>query len=359
MTRAAVLLSYRLGDTDGVSMETDKWERALHTLGFTTRRVAGELTGDTRSDDVVLPWLTSGSSDRPAPSELATALAGVDLVLVENLCSLPLNPDAARAAASVLTALPDLRVVFHHHDLPWQRPQYASIADLPPPRPHSLHVTINDRSRHELADRGFIAHTIRNVFDVDAPPGDREATRARLGFGHHDVVVLQPTRAIPRKNVGAGIDFAAALGRHVPGRRVRYWLTGPPEDGYGPELDRLLAHASVPVTVGRVTEAADAYAAADIVVFPSSWEGFGNPVVESVIARRPIAVASYPVLDELVELGLDLYSVDAPGAVASYLAAPDPASFDANLAVVRRHFSAADLPVRLEAAFAAVGWSRS
>ncbi|MGH8986380.1 MAG: glycosyltransferase, partial [Acidimicrobiia bacterium] len=297
MTRSAVLLSYRLGDTDGVSVETEKWERALHELGFTTRRVTGELA-DARAGDVVLPWLAWGSSEPPAASELATALAGADLVVVENLCSLPLNPAAARTTASVLTARADLRVVFHHHDLPWQRPRYASVTDLPPPRPHSLHVTINDRSRRELADRGIVAHTIRNVFDVDEHPGDRDATRAILGFERRDLVVLQPTRAIPRKNVGAGIAFATALGRHVPGRRVRYWLTGPAEDGYGPELERLLARATVPVTVGRATEAADAYAAADAVVFPSSWEGFGNPVIESVIARRPLAAARYPVLEE-------------------------------------------------------------
>ena len=359
MTATAVLLSYRLGDTDGVSVETAKWERALQTLGFATRRVAGELAGDGRIDDVVVPWLAWESTDPPSAPALSDALAGADLVVVENLCSLPLNERAARTAASVLTTLSDLRVVFHHHDLPWQRRRFASITDLPPTRPGSLHVTINDRSRRELADRGVVAHTIRNVFDVDAPPGDRDSTRVLLGFEPHDVVVLQPTRAIPRKNIGAGIEFATALARHVRQRRVRYWLTGPAEDGYGPELDRLLAGAGVPVTLGRATKVTDAYAAADVVAYPSTWEGFGNPVVESVIARRPIAVGRYPVLDELVGLGLDLFSVDAPGAVAAWLAAPDPASFDANLAVVRRHFSAADLPARLEAAFAAVGWSWS
>jgi len=357
VTPSAVLISYRLGDTDGVSIETEKWERALRTLGFATRRVAGELADDRRNDDVVLPWLAWESTHPPTPADLSAALAGADLVVVENVCSLPLNEWAARTVASVLAALSDLRVVFHHHDLPWQRSRFASIADLPPAWPGSLHVTINDRSRRELAERGIAAHTIRNVFDVDAPPGDRAATRARLGFEADDVVVLQPTRAIPRKNVGAGIEFTASLARHVRGGPVRYWLTGPAEEGYAPELDRLLARATVPVTVGRVAEVADAYAAADVVVFPSSWEGFGNPVIESVIARRPIAVARYPVLDELVGLGLDLFSIDAPAAVAAWLAAPDPASFDGNLAVVRRHFSAAELPARLEAAFTAVGWS--
>lgn len=358
MTRTAVLLSYRLGDTDGVSVEAAKWEEALRTLGFATRRVGGDLADGPRSDDAVMPWLAWKSTDPPEPAALTAALAPADLVVVENLCSLPLNPAAARVAAAVLEDLPPLRVVFHHHDLPWQRAQFAAIVDLPPRRPNSLHVTINDRSRRELADRGISAHTIRNVFDVDAPAGDRDATRALLGFGADDVVVLQPTRAIPRKNVGAGIGFAAALHRHLPGRPVRYWLTGPAEEGFGPELDRLLAAATVPVLVGRTTEVADAYAAADVVAFPSTWEGFGNPVVESVIARRPIATSSYPVLDELVALGLELFSVDAPEVLASWLDEPDEARLDANLDVARRYFAATDLPARLESAFVEVGWSR-
>jgi glycosyltransferase involved in cell wall biosynthesis len=153
------------------------------------------------------------------------------------------------------------------------------------------------------------------------------------------------------------VRFAGALARALPARTVRYWLTGPAEDGYGPTLDRVLAAATVPVTVGRAGRAPDAYAAADVIVFPSTWEGFGNPVVESVIARRPIAVGRYPVLDELIGLGFELLSADEPGEVAAWLAAPESSRLDANLAVARRHFSLADLPGRLEAAFAAVGWS--
>ncbi len=41
----ATFLSYRLGGTDGVSIEAAKWMEALETSGFATRRVAGRLTG--------------------------------------------------------------------------------------------------------------------------------------------------------------------------------------------------------------------------------------------------------------------------------------------------------------------------
>jgi glycosyltransferase involved in cell wall biosynthesis len=356
VTRRAVLLSYRLGGTDGVSVEAAKWQWALGALGFAVRRVAGAI-GDPASDDVVLPWLERDASAPPVPAELETALRGADLVVVENLCSLPLNVQAARAAAAVLNGLPDARVVFHHHDLPWQREQFAGVTDLPPRRPNSLHVTINERSCRELADRGIEAQVVRNAFDLDAPPGARDETRRRFGFGLDDVILLQPTRAIPRKDVPAGLAFAAALAQDLPDSEIRYWLTGPAENGYGPTLDRVIAGAPVPVTIGGAENAAHAYAAADAIVFPSTWEGFGNPVIESVIARRPIAVAHYPVLDELGNLGLELFSVEDPPALAKWLTTPDTAVLEANLAVVRRHFSLADLPGRLEAAFATVGWS--
>ncbi len=133
MPPTAVQLSYRLGGADGVAVETRKWEWALHELGFSVRRVAGEFDDETRADDVTLPFLAIDPPDDtlPAPDDLAATLAGVDLVIVENLCSLPINPDAASLAASVLDAH-DGRVVFHHHDLPWQRAGLPTPPNVPP-----------------------------------------------------------------------------------------------------------------------------------------------------------------------------------------------------------------------------------
>ena len=98
------------------------------------------------------------------------------------------------------------------------------------------------------------------------------------------------------------------------------------------------------------------YAASDAVVFPSSWEGFGNPVVESVVAGRPIAVDRYPALDELLGLGFRFFSVDEPAALVSYLRAPEPDQLEANRSVARRYFDLRDLPGRIADAFGTVGW---
>ena len=358
MPPVAVQLSYRLGGADGVAVEARKWEWALRQSGFDVRRVAGELDDELRPDDVRLPFLASDPVDGSTsdPGALAAAVAGADLVIVENLCSLPINPDAASLAAEVLSCH-DGRVVFHHHDLPWQRAGLHTPADIPPQRANSLHVTINDHSRVQLENRGFAAVTLRNAFDLDPQRGDRDATRTAFGFSHDDLVLLQPTRAIPRKNIPAAIAFAADLARREPTRSLRLWITGPAEDGYDDVFTRLVADSEVPVTVGRAPSAPDAYAAADVILFPSTWEGFGNPVIESIAHRRPIVVGSYPVLDELRAFGVRLLSIDDPATVEAWLRAPDPAILETNVALVRPHCSLTDLPERIGGVLDAAGWT--
>jgi glycosyltransferase involved in cell wall biosynthesis len=246
--------------------------------------------------------------------------------------------------------------VFHHHDLPWQRAGLFTPPNVPPHRPNSLHVTINDHSRVQLENRRFDAVTLRNAFELDPERGDRDGTRAEFGFAPPDTVLLQPTRAIPRKNIPAAIEFAAELARREPDRELRLWITGPAEDGYDDVFARLVAESKVPVTVGRAASAPDAYAAADLILFPSTWEGFGNPVIESIAHRRPIAVGHYPVLDELRAFGVVLLSIDDIDGVKTWLRAPDAAVLEANVERVRPHCSLADLPRRINRVFRSAGW---
>jgi glycosyltransferase involved in cell wall biosynthesis len=184
-----------------------------------------------------------------------------------------------------------------------------------------------------------------NTFDPAPDPGDRAATRARLGLGGEELLVLQPTRAIARKRVPAGIAFAEALG-------ATFWLTGRVEDGYDEQLAVELAAAAVPIVRGTGAtrpgrEIDDAYAAADVVVLPSAWEGFGNPALEAATHRRPLAIADYPVARELRRFGFRWFGLDEHRVVTRWLAAPDPGLLDVNAALARRHFSSADLPGRL------------
>lgn len=315
-------------------MEAAKWAWALGRLGFEVRTVAG--AGDA---DVVVPSLGIEAAGPVAAADVEEALADADLVVVENLCSLPLHPEASAVVASVLR---ERRAVLRHHDLPWQR---ARFADHPPPPddPAWIHVTINDLSRAQLAERGIRAVTVRNAFDPDPPPGDRTATRTGLGVGPDELLVVQPTRALPRKGIPLAVALAERLG-------AVYWLVGPTEEGYDAELADVLWRAQVRVVRGLPGgRIADAYAAADVVAFPSEWEGFGNPVVESALYRRPLALRRYPVAVELEQFGFRWFEVDDVS-----VAQADPEVLEHNRAVARRHFSLHDLPARIEAILG--GW---
>ena len=325
-----------------MAIEAAKWQRALALLGFATYTVAGDGPVDHR-----LPGLAIGSEHPPTRSELTTALERADLVVVENLCSLPLNPRASAVVAATLAGRP---AILHHHDLPWQRPAYVHH---PPPAsdPRWRHVTINELSRRQLGNRGMTATTVYNAFAVEPPdggvdgPAERDVARRRLGLDPRQRLVLQPTRAIPRKNVAGGLDVAARLG-------ATFWLLGPPEDGFGATLADLVASARCPVVLGSPGGGAPpavehAYQACDVVVLPSTWEGFGNPTIESVVHRRPLAIGPYPVARELAAFGFDWFGLDETDRLGRWLDHPQTSLLDRNLEVASAHFSLSDLPDRI------------
>jgi glycosyltransferase involved in cell wall biosynthesis len=359
MPATVATISYRLGGGDGVAIEARKWANALRELGFATRRIAGTIEDDGQPGDIVIPGIAIDADETVDPTAVEAAFDGADLVIVDNICSLPINVSAARAVAEA-AARTAARVCFRHHDLPWQRRNLRHLEnEFPPRHPGALHATINLRSRRELDARGYAnTTTVHNYFDLDPAPGDREGTRARFGFTADELVLFQPARAIARKNVPGGLRFAHRLGGLLPDKPLRYWLSGPAEDGYGSTLERIVERSPFPIVTGRVAPA-DGYSACDLVVFPSTWEGFGNPVIEAIGWRRPCAAAPYPVLAELLATGVRALSTERPEQVAQFLSEPREAQeqyFETNVRRARLSFDVADLPKALDEAFASVGW---
>ena len=114
--------------------------------------------------------------------------------------------------------------------------------------------------------------------------------------------------------------------------------------------------ARCPVIHRPVARTPDIYAAADLVVFPSLWEGFGNPPVEAAIWRRPCVVGSYPVAEELAEFGFQWFSPQRLGEVREFLDCPDAELLDQNQAIAQQHFSLERVRSDLVALLDGAGW---
>jgi glycosyltransferase involved in cell wall biosynthesis len=305
------------------------WARAFADLGYEVRTVAGEGEADT-----ILPWLARYSIEPPDRGGLLRCIDDCDLVVVENLLTIPLNVPASLTVADVLRGR---HVLVHHHDPPWQRERHASCEVLPLDDPRWRHVTLTRFTERQFAERGISARTIYNGFDIPdrrAAVGERTEFRRQLSVEPTEVLLLHPVRAIERKNIPAAIAMAEDID-------ATYWLTGDAEDGYGPTVDRLISDARVRVLRRPLQrdEVAGAYAAADAVLFPSTWEGFGNPPIEAAMSAKPVVVGGYPAADELRGLGFRWIEPGDTDSLARAVATPDPTMLSANFALANRYFS--------------------
>ncbi len=327
------VVSYRLHLVDGVSIEARKWEDALTRLGWEIRTVAGEGPVDALVQGLGL------YDDGPVDlAQLSDSLAECDVILAENILSLPLNPRATEAVASVARSRP---TIVRHHDVPWQRHHLDSEYPLPDD-PHWIHVTINQLTSDQLALRGIRSTRLYNRFDVEAPEGRRSWTRRLLDLPESRPVVLAPTRVIPRKNIALAAQLARASGALL-------WILGPAEDGFDEELQHLLDDLGPDQRHGAPPEVSihDAYAACDAVAVTSTWEGFGNPVMEAFVHRRPLVLNEYPVARELLEFGFEVFSPHDPGALVAEFRQPDVERRERNYERVKRYFNLVDLPHEL------------
>ncbi|MEX0768618.1 MAG: hypothetical protein WD029_09120, partial [Microthrixaceae bacterium] len=213
MAKRAAFLSFRFGLTDGVSVVARTWMDAFTEFGFEVLTVTGEAESDRTVPGLGLGHATSGSTDLEAGLEaaLGAALADADLVVVENLLTIPMNLAASSAAAKVLAARPAL---LHHHDPPWHRERFAHITELPATDPAWRHVAINRILRDELAERNISASIIYNGFPTPVRRSFEQAQQLRkevrrsVGIGADELVIAHPVRAIERKNIPAAIALA-------------------------------------------------------------------------------------------------------------------------------------------------------
>jgi glycosyltransferase involved in cell wall biosynthesis len=339
----------RFAGLDGVSLEAAKVAAALRAGGHESVWFAGELGPEfspglevpaahfaTKSnrelEDACFGRARSGPGVREAVDTRAAVLEtaldrfiddfGVEVLLVHNALSIPMQLPLGLALTRVIERS-GIRAICHHHDFGWERPRFAHCAvpdilesSFPPTLSNLSHVVINRDAREQLQlRRGVDAVVLPNVMDFAHPPvpGNGSAYRAAAGIGEEDVVLLQPTRIIPRKGIELTIRLAAALGN--PNVRVVVSHADDRDETYWSELVQLSTRLDVDLRLasgGRdAAGLADAYDAADLVCFPSRIEGFGNALLEAFYYRKPVFVNRYPVyVRDIVPTGVRCIEAD-------------------------------------------------
>ena len=302
-------VSHRFGGFDGVAVEASKWDRAYARLGWSVTHAAGRFDNPVNPDtDTVVAglWADIRGGVPPKPDyALIDELVGThDLLVLENVGCYPSAALAAHAFEEAALRQ-GISTIVRHHDPAWQVTSWpAATSDcFPLHNPAMLHLTIN-RMTEDQFRRRYPDLDTREAIDTDHPMvdfaattrGDRDGTRSRLGVHRDDILLAHPARNAARKNIPAALDLAANLATRTT-RRVHYWLTSA-QGPIGPTPPEVRVHR------GNVANVADLYAAADFIVFPSLWEGWGLPVMESATARKLIATPPFPALAEIHALGI-------------------------------------------------------
>jgi mannosylglucosylglycerate synthase len=264
-----------------------------------------------------------------ASAALQTTLADVDVCIAHNIPTLHKNLPLTTALAQHAdkTGLP---LIAYCHDLAWTNPQYQAELHEGEPWdklrqawPNAAYVTVSDMRQTELASLLGIPTEQVTVITGGIDPAQflrwTETTRRlvhKLNLMDADGILLLPARITRRKNIELALQIIATL-RQQSGSDFRLIVTGPP----GPHnptnksyLDKLLeqraqlrledaAHflyqegidAATPLLVDDDT-IADFYQLSDALLFPSTQEGFGIPILEAGLSGIPVFCSDLPPL---------------------------------------------------------------
>jgi len=355
-------ISTRIAGTDGVSLELEKWANIFEKFGLTCFYFAGELDRPQERSylveeahfthpeikDVYNKSFDGMKRDRAVSKkiyQLAIKLKDhlydfvkkfdIDLIIPQNALTIPLNIPLGIALTEFI-AETNIRTLAHHHDFHWERDRFIvnAVSDylrmaFPPVLPSIEHVVINSAADAQLSLRtGVSAHIIPNVMDFDNPPPPPDEytfdVRKALGIEDDELFVLQPTRVVQRKGIEHAIELIHRLGRKA--KLVISHASG--DEGYDYEqrlmeysklmqVDTIFVSDIIDEERGTTSDGRkiytleDIYPYADLVTYPSTFEGFGNAFLETLYFKKPIVVNTYSIyIKDIQPKGFKVIEID-------------------------------------------------
>jgi len=356
-------VSTRFSGIDGVSLEAAKWSEVIEALGHKCHWFAGEsdrspglsfvepkahfktklndrinrcIHVDRENDFDVHAAIQDQKADLESSLFSFLVTFKIDLLIVENALSIPIQVPLGLAIKDVLAAS-SIPTIAHHHDFYWERPRFhlngfrALIESTFPPRlPNIQHVVINSIAHRKLFDRtGIVSQIIPNVMDFSNPPLIEQERVSRLrsaiGIKPDDIMIVQPTRMIPRK----GIERTLEIIRRLNDPRCKLIISHKVDDegwDYYRQITTKCENLGIDIRFiyGIVADPIlnnfdpksqyslwEVYKAADLIAYPSLNEGFGNAFLEAIFLRKPIVMNRYETfVADIESKGFDVIKFD-------------------------------------------------
>lgn len=356
-------VSTRFAGTDGVSLETAKWVDVINSNDCQCFFLAGqldtppershlapkaffqhpeildvqsELFANKRRTPVIGQRITALKEELKAELKAFADRFHFEILVVQNALAIPVNIPLGLALSEFIIES-GIPTIGHHHDFYWERQRFSSAAAVdylrqafPPIHPGIQHVVINTTAGNELARRTGANWTlVPNVLDFkQQPAGVDDYTRdfrKEIGLDDDCLLVLQPTRVVSRKGIETAIEIVKRID-HPKSSLVITHEAGDEGEAYqkrvleyadflGVDLriisDRIGDKRKIGKDGRKVYTLWDAYPHADLVTYPSTYEGYGNAFVEAVYFRKPVVVNRYSVFEADIEpKGFDVITFD-------------------------------------------------
>lgn len=371
MIKKVIICHYRVGRTDGVSLEITKRASVLEEMGYKVYLLAG--SGSDGADFIIpeldfdrpevrkiaensFKTLKSYSSEQSLIEDIDNLAAIIetqlktiikklnpDFLLIHNILSHGRHIASALAFYNVLKEF-DIPSLATHHDFFWERedfkkPSCPAIEKflkkyVPPIIPGLEHAVISTRAAASLFKRSSIkAAVIPDTLDFTMAPWEKDEFNKdflkTFDLSENDILVLQATRIVRRKGIELILPILEKLNDkkylgQLPGKQLYngkkvtktskfvYIIAGYAEQEAEEYLETIISYLkerNIPfrniqskISAEREMDnfekkfsIFDTYAYADIVSYPSLFEGWGNQFIEAVFAKKPIMIYEYPV----------------------------------------------------------------
>ena len=344
----------RIGGIDGVALETEKWIEVFNRLGHKTYIIAGQFQERKLNsvNETLVPemsffspesyWEQKKAFHHPEANlnDLAEHIEyyantihnsivdwvheyKLDVLISENASALPAHISMGLGVKRAAEKL-GIPIITHDHDFAWERgeryksphPEITKFVDeiFPLRLPNSFHAVINLHGQTTIKERfGRDSIVVPNVMDFDYKFGVLDnhnlSLKKDFGLNENDIILSQVTRIVRRKGIEVAIDLIHKLNN----KNIKLLITGSHADDEGSlyynELvdqihdqklsrqiifgDHLINNTGIDTKITNMYSLSDAYANSTACTYFSTYEGFGNAFVESVLSKTAIFVNNY------------------------------------------------------------------